>query len=285
MSDLQTVTGFAILVSGYTQLECGLTWTEWRAILDLAWFAYVTQLSCLAILQDHFYTHTFERFWRLLATGILATLLAVGLLLTTTPGWYEQNDSRPAICKLGYYKGEKDADEYTLRAINTTIVSASFVVAAFISRVVRLHEFLSVGILRRSISWLDFWMRQLLWILFKWTCTGQSIYSFKRSLIYRPLLAIYVTLHLLLVSWASFAVEVRLKGPFSYQFISNNKQICWVCVAFAWGVFRLYLDLGGQSGFFTTSRENWTFGQVVSVIMLTAPLVSFFGAFNDDGES
>ncbi|KAJ6052295.1 Methylthioribulose-1-phosphate dehydratase [Penicillium canescens] len=237
MSDLQTVTGFAILISGYTQLECGLDTSKWRAILGLTWFAYITQLSCLTILQDHLYTHTFERSWRLLATGALATLLAVGLLLTANPMWYDPDDSRPAIF---------------------------FVVVAFISRVVRLHKVLSIGILGQAIYWLDSQGRQLLWVLFKWLCAGESIYSLKRSLIYRPLFGAFKTLRLLLVSWASFAVEVG-----------------WVCVAFSWGFYRLYLDLGGQSEFFSASREDWTFGQVVSVIMLMAPLISIIGAFND----
>ncbi|KAJ6062818.1 Methylthioribulose-1-phosphate dehydratase [Penicillium canescens] len=246
MSDLQTVTGFAILISGYTQLECGLDTSKWRAILGLTWFAYITQLSCLTILQDHLYTHTFERSWRLLATGALATLLAVGLLLTANPMWYDPDDSRPAI------------------SIQTSIASAVFVVVAFISRVVRLHKVLSIGILGQAIYWLDSQGRQLLWVLFKWLCAGESIYSLKRSLIYRPLFGAFKTLRLLLVSWASFAVEVG-----------------WVCVAFSWGFYRLYLDLGGQSEFFSASREDWTFGQVVSVIMLMAPLISIIGAFND----
>jgi hypothetical protein len=208
MSDLQTVTGFAILVSGYTQLECGLDASKWRAILDLAWFAYITQLSCLTILQDHLYTHTFERSWRLLATGALATLLAVGLLLTANPMWYEQDGSIPAICKLGCYEGDEGTLKYSLQAIQTSIVSAVFVVVAFISRVVRLHKVLSSGILGRAIYWLDSKGRQLLWVLFKWLCAGESIYSLKRSLVYRPLFGAFITLRLLLVSWASFAVEV-----------------------------------------------------------------------------
>lgn len=208
MSDLQTVTGFAILVSGYTQLECGLSSLEWRAILDLAWFSYITQLSCLTVLQDHLYTHTFERFWRLLATGALATLLAVGLLLTGNPMWNIPGDSRPAICKLGCYEDYDYAVDISLSAFRTSIISAVFVMVAFISRVVRLHKFLKVRTLGQAIYWLDFQGRQLLWVLFKWFCTGESIYSLKRSLIYRPLFGIFVTLRLLFVSWASFAVEV-----------------------------------------------------------------------------
>lgn len=208
MSDLQTVTGFAIIVSGYTQLQCGLSTLEWRAILDLAWFAYITQLSCLTVLQDHLYTHTFERFWRLLATGALATLLAIGSLLTANPKWNIPGDSRPAICQLGCYEDSKDRIEFSSSAFRTSILSAIFVMVAFISRVVRLHKFLKVRTLGQATYWLDFQGRQFLWILFKWFCARESIYSLKRSLIYRPVFGILVTLRLLLVSWASFAVEV-----------------------------------------------------------------------------
>ena len=104
MSDLQIVTGFAILLSGFAQLQCGLVAFEWRAIIDLAWFSCLTHLSCLTMLRGYLYAHTFERLWRLFAMGSLVTLLAVGLLFTANSEWdrrFRLKDDAPTLCIIG----------------------------------------------------------------------------------------------------------------------------------------------------------------------------------------
>ena len=89
----------------------------------------------------------------------------------------------------------------------TPIISASFVVSAFICRVVRLHKALSMGV-SRATKWLDGQAQRLLWVLFRILCTEEDIYSLKRSLAYRPVFGVVMILRFLLESWTSFAVEV-----------------------------------------------------------------------------
>lgn len=53
MSDLQILTGISILISGYAQLECGLSCYHWQVLVYLAWFSSLTHLSCLTLLRNY----------------------------------------------------------------------------------------------------------------------------------------------------------------------------------------------------------------------------------------
>jgi hypothetical protein len=220
MSDLQIVTGFAILLSGFAQLQCGLAALEWRAILDLAWFSCLTHLSCMTMLRRYLYAHPFERLWRLLAMGALATLLAVGLLFTANGSWSHArpNGNAPTICIIGCYRESLSPGE-SLANFWTPIVSAMAVTIAFVSRVVKLHKVLYVDIFCQATHWLDYQGRRLLRVFFRLFCTEGDIYSLKRSLGYRPLLGVFMTLRLLLDLWTSLALEVCFQGSLNLSLL------------------------------------------------------------------
>jgi hypothetical protein len=55
-------------------------------------------------------------------------------------------------------------------------------------------------------------------------------------------------------------------------------------VALSWGIWRLLADLAWGADAIRVGNGDWTFGQLVSVIMLVAPLISIVGTLND-GES
>jgi hypothetical protein len=63
MSDLQIVTGFAILLSEFAQLQSGLAALKWRTILDLAWFSCLTHLSCLTMLLRDGHAYDITSCW------------------------------------------------------------------------------------------------------------------------------------------------------------------------------------------------------------------------------
>lgn len=63
-------------------------------------------------------------------------------------------------------------------------------------------------------------------------------------------------------------------------------QIFWLLVAFAWGIMRLMSLLKVthklfQEGFRVPENENsqWGFGQVVAVVLLAVPPITFIEAF------
>lgn len=65
-------------------------------------------------------------------------------------------------------------------------------------------------------------------------------------------------------------------------------QIFWLLVAFAWGIIRLMSLLKVthrlfQKGFKVSQNENsqWGFGQVVAIVLLAVPLITFIEAFGE----
>ncbi|KAJ5178691.1 hypothetical protein N7492_001901 [Penicillium capsulatum] len=282
MGDLQIVTGLAILLSGFAQFECGLAALKWRIILDLSWFSCLTHLSCMTMLRKHLHTHTFQRIWRLIAMGILAAILAAGLLITANPNWLLLNENAkatPTICITGCYlePGPNKSWVESLEPVPvqswqpsewfwTPVVSASFIVIAFISRIVRLHKTSSL-VARRATEWLDGQMQRFLWALFRVSCTEGHMSGLGRSFLYRPIFGIFMILRFLLDSFPSFAAEVS-----------------WVFAAFLWGTWRLVKDLSPNTKMepFESSKETWTFGQIVSVFTLTAPLISVIGTLEEE---
>ena len=99
-SDLQMLTGFAILISGYTQLHTGLAAYHWQIVVDLAWFSSITHLTTLTCLRDYFREHPTPRIVRLMCMGIIAVMLTCAL--ASTGYWNNSNSSLllgyPAQC-------------------------------------------------------------------------------------------------------------------------------------------------------------------------------------------
>lgn len=125
MGDLQIMTGFSILVSGFVQLRCGLLTYQWLCIVGLAWFSSFTHLSCLS---SHLHNHTSERLWRLFAIGALATFLVAGLLSTANYWWSSGNYdiALPAICFLGVSSERKNLAFWT-NLLSAILISIAFV--------------------------------------------------------------------------------------------------------------------------------------------------------------
>lgn len=82
MSDQQLITGLAIIISGYSQIRCGLSLYHWSMVTNLAWFSSMTHIASLPFLQSYLRKHNFLWYTRILLIFGLATMLAVGLLLS-----------------------------------------------------------------------------------------------------------------------------------------------------------------------------------------------------------
>jgi hypothetical protein len=206
MSDLQIVTGFSILISGFAQLHCGLSGCHWLFIIKLAWFSSLTHLSCLTVLRSHLYRFGAERLLRLLAMGGLATLLIVGSLSTgkSEREYTYSRLSSPAICQL-WASPDLSGGDITFWS---TLVPVILVGVAFLSRVIKLHKALSAGVFGRARMWLSVRARRILRIVFNWACKERYPHSLGRSVCYRPLLAISLTARLVCDGWSLILFEV-----------------------------------------------------------------------------
>lgn len=96
-SDIQIITGIAILFSGYIQLPFGISTYHWQIICSLAWFSSLTRFVTLTSLRDYFRAHRAMAVWRSIFMGIVVVLFATAL---GPKGFLSQIDINPmpAIC-------------------------------------------------------------------------------------------------------------------------------------------------------------------------------------------
>jgi hypothetical protein len=213
-SDIQIVTGFSILISGFLQLRCGLSTYHWLVIVHLAWISCLTQLSCLTLLRNHLGNHPTERVLRLLAVGVFVILLIVGVSFTGNYNWAFDADngdhptlSDSAICYMRPHPG-----------MNSAFLSMSFsillLIFGFSSKVINHYDTFSVGVIGRARTFLARHIRRLLRIVYNWSIVydrshvSDSPRSLKLMICYLPLLSVYFTCWVLVDVWNSAIKEV-----------------------------------------------------------------------------
>jgi hypothetical protein len=218
MSDLQILTDLSILINGYSQLCCGLSVYHWRIVVYLTWFCSLTHLSCLTFLRNHLYNHREERLWRLVGMGALVIMLIVALIPTDNYGIHH-SPAEYAICTSGdlspaTYKGsDTDAEQAAIFNYASMIISVLLMGLGFLSRVIRLHETLSVGILTAFRGYLSEralrYLRKTHQAMMKRLQLGK-VRDFRRIMLfhYRPALAVFLTNRILLDVWSSLFLEV-----------------------------------------------------------------------------
>ena len=240
MSDLQLLTGLSILISGYTQLRCGLSAYHRQKIVDLAWFASTTHLCCLTFLRNHLCDCKAERIWRLFAMGVLVLMLVVAITFTRYfifefpsnppfPGVLRPSPSDYAICYLHHadvppvnwtssdFEWQKVGVVWRNSLVNTklqyVIISAVLLGFSMLVRILRLQQNSTTWLLqaRRTISRHE---TAVLEKVYNWANDGQNFSSLKCSLLYRPVLALAIFLRTLLDVAFSIAFEVSYTAPF-----------------------------------------------------------------------
>ncbi|KAH7327769.1 hypothetical protein B0I35DRAFT_403234 [Stachybotrys elegans] len=256
MSDLQILTGLSILISGFMQLRCGLSRYHWQILVDLAWFTCLTHLSCLTHLRHHLSNRPGERIWRLIAMGAIVILLILAMIPT---GGYdiadwdldEHQGVSPADYAICYFTPPTSFAQSTTISMLMSILMLFF---GFLSRVLKAYKFVSVGVIAKATRWTGVKMRLGLCKIHKRLHLNEEprTLSLRRTMLYWPILTIFLSVRVSLDVWTSVMFEVW-----------------WLLVAFVWGVLRLSQHRLGSHG----GDNDWTFGQIIPLIMLAAPLM------------
>ncbi len=142
-SDQQSITGIAILVSGYSQLaSCQpMTVYNWQIMVDLAWFSSITHLTTLTCLRNYFQQRPALRIWRLFCMTINAAILAIAL---GSPGWENVSPTLPALClyrlkdviSVITFLNSEAVPVYNSFYI---AITATFLVSSYLARVIQLY--------------------------------------------------------------------------------------------------------------------------------------------------
>jgi hypothetical protein len=210
MSDLQLVTGFTILINGYTQLPCGLSTYHWQVLVYLAWFSTLTHLSCLTFLRSYLHEHPGERAARLVAMLFLVILLAVSMVPTGAFDWPYDDSPIPLVSPANsticyFHFPEQTAST----AFASMIFSLLLLLFGFAIRVVKSSEKTSTFITEKG-KWLsNFFQSHALAKIYNRCSVQKEPWKIRCTLVYRPLLAIFLTLQALADSWNSMFFEVR----------------------------------------------------------------------------
>lgn len=240
MSDIQIITGISIIVSGATQLRCGISTYQWQVLVYLAWFSSLTHLSCLTLLRRYLFHRRGERIWRLVCMSILVILLILALIPTANYRWqynvYPRGPGPPsakdyAICYLKPIGGNEDpwefgglgsfaGDGYNDHATVAMLISVILMFIGFVSRIFKMHQTLSTLFSQTIRGKISHVLRKILRLVECRCIPGGFLQNLKRLWLYRPLLALFLTARVMIDTWDSMFFEVSLDFPI---FSSSNQ--------------------------------------------------------------
>ena len=213
-SDQQSITGIAILVSGYSQLACGLAIYHWQVTVDLAWFSSITHLTTLTCLRHYFHRRPTLRVWRILLMGITVAMLACAIGSTGFLGIENFSLSYPAWCLYHPNLMEEPGDRKSLYGdlyYNNTYVAItqSFLGVSYATRLIQISP--------TGYNWMrstpratlsNFFKRMLLMLRDKAIHSPRLLCKTFWVLTYRLLLSVYCLLKAIADLYGSVLWEV-----------------------------------------------------------------------------
>ncbi|KAK5037954.1 hypothetical protein LTS07_001421 [Exophiala sideris] len=218
--------------------------------------------------------------------GLFVVMLLVAMIPTGNyewfPGYYgmpipEELDGpgpRPSDYAICHFGEEKDTDKL---AYTSMVISILLVVFGFLSRVVRLHKTISVQLVAEARKYVSARVRNWLQKVYDWCDIETSPAGLKRLLIYRPLLALFLCGRALSDAWSSMFFEVSYAalcllgaGTELKAVLMPSVQVFWLFISFLWGALKFF----GTFLLAPQGNSAWTFGQIVPVVLLAAPLLA-----------
>ncbi|EQB55227.1 hypothetical protein CGLO_04880 [Colletotrichum gloeosporioides Cg-14] len=285
LCDVQVVTGLGILISGFVLLRCGLDAIHWQIAVFLAWFSTVTHLSGLTVLRTHLNTYVWSKHLRFSLMFLLLILLLVGIVPTGFFSLRNKNFSSPAVCyfdlKYGFWRfnetlSQSDFPEAQLErtpAYQAMVYSMVLLVLGFGTRSMKLLHPLSRTFKLNVRKPMSRRMRRLLTNFSNAPASSDRRKMLRTELILKPALAGFFM--------------VRLTSDF---FSSSLFEVYWLCVILVWGTIKLLGTRNELLGLIVTAvdedqltlaeaENQWTFGQILPVILLFGPVFTIFGTF------
>ncbi|KAI0602484.1 hypothetical protein F4775DRAFT_537449 [Biscogniauxia sp. FL1348] len=316
LCDVQIITGLGILISGFLSLRCGLSAYHWQTIVSIAWFSSVSHLAGLTALRSHLRSHIWKRNIRLILMFVLLVLLVVSNIPVGYFDWAEyvyidplaeriKSPSYPADPAICYFDIQRvpHIRQARIDAFNITtdyyfsdvayftrgytfesmVASILLIMFGFIWRSFKLVGFLSRTInsnVRRPVSLALHKLISRLYRLSKsqeqqTMLPGRSKVCWRRETIHiilvQPLLASLITLRIIVDTFNSTLFEIS-----------------WLIVSLVWGTLRITAYRhAGQALLNNNSLDEegqWTFGQILAVLLLIAPLFTVIGIFSSADE-
>ncbi|KAF2785964.1 hypothetical protein K505DRAFT_354736 [Melanomma pulvis-pyrius CBS 109.77] len=261
MSDLQILTGLSIFISGFVQMPCGISRYHWKILAYLAWFSSLTHFGCLSFLRSYLFNHPAERTWRLFFMIIIAVMLVFALV----PTGLAKESYGPSYHSIDYYGDaiicafQQATSTYrNSMPFDNMVLSITFLAVGLLVRLFKLSQGLSVFITARIRKPCSKRAVRLLARVRTWSKIDESPTGMKRLLVYRPLLAGFLIVRVVVDLYSSMLGEVL-----------------WIMFSFVWGLIQLIQTRNSAPG----GDNDWSFGQVVPVVLIGAPLLTIYEFF------
>lgn len=287
MSDQQLVTGVAILISGYSQLQCSLSMFHWQIIVYLAWFSSMTHLSTLTFLRRYMHQHKRVLYLRLPLMAVFGGMLFIALLPTGSSMCHIdlQMLAVPAICcfhpitnKGIFGISQREFD----RRFGAIVISQVVLLASFVSQTIKIYPW--------SSSFARLWLREkpgafLKGITYSLDRRAYDSTGWTRN-ICLLLITLVATLLITLRTFFDLAVsalwEVRLLSLYRShcKLLLTLWQLIWLFFCLVWGTRRLFefrdAPVNDQS---VLEEDVWSFGQWLPVLLLLISLLGTVEAY------
>ncbi|KAF8858240.1 hypothetical protein BDZ45DRAFT_726201 [Acephala macrosclerotiorum] len=302
LSDTQIVTGLAILASGYSQIDCGLSIFHCHIVASLAWFSSATHLTSLTFLRRYIHDHRGIRTLRLGLMLLLVVILAVALVPTggacgiqnagqknptyisskhstvaVTNGTEKAYPGAPAKCcfELSYHHHFVNADlDYFLSMVASELV----LISSTVTRVIMFF--------RGSSQFATEWFKE------RPARAGKSIirkieehYTQSRS---SPVRSMCFMLHSIGMVFWIYCQAIYDMGESIFW------EISWLTFSLAWGTMRIFIirNLANMDsaanvesrGQVVLQKNFWGFGQLTPTLLLILPVLSLAEVFLDRPE-
>ncbi|KAG6357481.1 hypothetical protein INS49_013358 [Diaporthe citri] len=297
MCDLQILTGLGILLAGFVSLPV-LKGAHWQMVCYLAWFATVTHMSGLSMMSKYLHGRSWERKSRMILMGVLLIILVVAMVPMAAITISEDDGGEDlvltwncnATCffspqfmannlhsvSLGLQWGSTKILTQTAAQFGSAIMAIALMAFSFVVRLGKITPKLlsTTQSKKRSMSER---VQSTLWKMANKEFSRAWQAVMWRELLVRPFLCVFILLRAWLLLWSSMFFE-----------------ILWVCFLALYGLSRI-LQVSTQfytvEGALNPDPDNsvhgyqtprgdyrggsWSFGQILPVFLLLAPVVGF----------
>ncbi|KAE8365057.1 hypothetical protein BDV27DRAFT_157254 [Aspergillus caelatus] len=160
MSDQQLVTGLAIMISGYSQIQDGLSTSHWNIVTSLAWFSSIIHIATLPYLAPYFAKKRWLWYIRVTLMSGLAIMLTISLTAMGKVTGYLKDMAIPIAC---YFKAGPDALGNNPAQVFIMLVSEILLLGGLVTRFIQMSPTamdFSRSILKSSGR---LWVKSLVW--------------------------------------------------------------------------------------------------------------------------
>lgn len=315
MCDIQIFTGISVLISGFVLLFKELQAYHWQLIVYIAWFSSTTHISAMTVLRSYLRERRVETSVRFGLMLCLLIMLIIAFIPTAFFDWANSYMSRcsvakassPALCFFDIPNARKLSTDLNLvncgsmtppsnPAGQSMVLSLVLLIFGFVSRSVKLFEPLYKTVhvyIRRPMSKRA--QQVFIWLFESPKAdlalattrhelsSGSNIYlRVLRHPCAAGLLSFRITTDLIGSMLAEVSGSLRAVLPFGKELIVRHlrTQIYWLLVLVAWGATKLLATRGSARRPADAEQQDaWTFGQILPVVLLIAPIWSLVTAF------